>query len=80
MQYIAADPGETGEDGQGATVLVEIQISVDGDCEWSSSLIRCLLFGQFRIEPGRLHDALARDANPFARAHDGDSRRSFEQA
>jgi 2-isopropylmalate synthase len=31
MQYIAADPGETAEDGQAATVLVEIQISVDGE-------------------------------------------------
>jgi 2-isopropylmalate synthase len=31
MQYIAADPGEAAQDDQGATVLVEIQISVDGE-------------------------------------------------
>ena len=31
MQYIAADPGEVAEDGQGANVLVEMQISVDGE-------------------------------------------------
>jgi len=31
MQYIAADPGEVAQDDQGATVLVEIQISVDGE-------------------------------------------------
>ena len=31
MQYIAADPGEAAQDDQGANVLVEIQISVDGE-------------------------------------------------
>jgi 2-isopropylmalate synthase len=31
MQYIAADPGEAGEDGQGASVLVEIAIDVEGE-------------------------------------------------
>jgi 2-isopropylmalate synthase len=31
MQYLAADPGETAPDGQAANVLVEMQISVDGE-------------------------------------------------
>src|SRR5688500_18791006 len=31
MQYIAADPDEAGEDGQGASVLVEIAIDVEGE-------------------------------------------------
>jgi 2-isopropylmalate synthase len=31
MQYLAADPGETAADGQAANVLVEMQISVDGE-------------------------------------------------
>jgi 2-isopropylmalate synthase len=31
MQYIAADPDEPAEDGQGASVLVEISIAVDGE-------------------------------------------------
>ncbi|MET1111907.1 MAG: 2-isopropylmalate synthase [Allosphingosinicella sp.] len=31
MQYIAADPGEPAEDGQGASVLVEIAIDVEGE-------------------------------------------------
>jgi 2-isopropylmalate synthase len=31
MQYIAADPNEPADDGQGASVLVEIQISVGDD-------------------------------------------------
>ncbi|WP_037499277.1 2-isopropylmalate synthase [Sphingomonas jaspsi] len=31
MQYIAADPNEPSEDGQGASVLVEIAIDVDGE-------------------------------------------------
>ena len=31
MQYLAADPDETAPDGQAANVLVEMQISVDGE-------------------------------------------------
>ena len=31
MQYIAADPDEATADGQGASVLVEISIEVDGE-------------------------------------------------
>jgi 2-isopropylmalate synthase len=31
MQYLAADPGEPADDGQGANVLVEMQVSVDGE-------------------------------------------------
>ncbi|WP_129793066.1 2-isopropylmalate synthase [Sphingosinicella sp. CPCC 101087] len=31
LQYVAADPDEPAGDGQGATVLVEISISVDGE-------------------------------------------------
>ena len=31
MQYIAADPGEPSADGQGASVLVEMTIEVDGE-------------------------------------------------
>jgi 2-isopropylmalate synthase len=31
MQYLAADPDEIAPDGQGANVLVEMQISVDGE-------------------------------------------------
>ena len=31
MQYIAADPDETGADGQGADVLVELEAEVDGE-------------------------------------------------
>ena len=31
MQYIAADPDEPAEDGQGASVLVEITIDVEGE-------------------------------------------------
>jgi len=31
MQYIAADPGEPAADGQGASVLVEMTIEVDGE-------------------------------------------------
>ena len=31
MQYLAADPAEPAEDGQAANVLVEMQISVDGE-------------------------------------------------
>jgi 2-isopropylmalate synthase len=31
MQYVAADPAEPAEDGQGANVLVEITIEVDGE-------------------------------------------------
>ncbi len=31
MQYLAADPGDVAPDGQGANVLVEMQISVEGE-------------------------------------------------
>ena len=31
MQYLAADPDEKAEDGQGASVLVEIHVDVDGE-------------------------------------------------
>ena len=31
MQYLAADPAEPAEDGQAANVLVEMQISVEGE-------------------------------------------------
>ena len=31
MQYIAADPDEPAEDGQGASVLVEMTIEVEGE-------------------------------------------------
>ena len=31
MQYLAADPDEKSEDGQGASVLVEIHVDVDGE-------------------------------------------------
>jgi 2-isopropylmalate synthase len=31
MQYLAADPDEPAEDGQGASVLVEIHVDVDGE-------------------------------------------------
>jgi 2-isopropylmalate synthase len=31
LQYVAADPDEPAQDGQGATVLVEMAISVDGE-------------------------------------------------
>jgi 2-isopropylmalate synthase len=31
MQYLAADPGEAGEDGQGASVLVEMTVEVEGE-------------------------------------------------
>ena len=31
MQYVAADPSEPAEDGQGANVLVEITIDVEGE-------------------------------------------------
>jgi len=31
MQYVAADPAEPAQDGQGANVLVEMTIAVDGD-------------------------------------------------
>jgi 2-isopropylmalate synthase len=31
MQYLALDPAETPDDGQGANVLVQIQLSVDGE-------------------------------------------------
>ncbi|MGZ8337753.1 MAG: hypothetical protein ACXWU1_13935, partial [Allosphingosinicella sp.] len=31
LDYVAADPDEAASDGQGATVLVEIEISVDGE-------------------------------------------------
>jgi 2-isopropylmalate synthase len=31
MQYIAADPDEPAADGQGASVLVEMTIEVDGE-------------------------------------------------
>ena len=31
MQYVAADPNDAGEDGQGADVLVDLKASVDGE-------------------------------------------------
>ena len=31
LQYVAADPSDAGTDGQGASVLVEIAISVEGE-------------------------------------------------
>jgi 2-isopropylmalate synthase len=31
MQYVAVDPAEVGDDGQGANVLVEIRVSVEGE-------------------------------------------------
>ena len=43
MQYLAADPDEKAEDGQGATVLVEIAIEVDGEVFAGRSRARDIL-------------------------------------
>jgi len=69
MQYVAADPDETSEDGQGADVLVDLKVSVDGETHSGRSRARDIIPACVSAYIDALNNACAVRRRRGANAH-----------